>query len=674
VKFTNFTLLYITLSFIAGILLANFLKLGVFSWFLITVPCVILLIVLLVFYRRKETSNTLLFTVITGLSILCFGALNTSLHTASNNKFHYSKIEHKADATKVIRITQNLKDNKFYSKYYAEILSVSQQKASGKILIQLKKDSTKQLLPDAILVTKMPLSDIQSALNPGQFDFKNYLNHKGVYHQMYLESNNFKSFAQSTTTYTGLNAGLIQKINLKLKTYNFHPDELAIINALVLGQKQDISSSIYNSYTDSGAIHILAVSGLHVGIILLIITFILKPLKRIKYGALIIILCSIILLWLYAFLTGLSPSVIRAATMFTMVAIAINLKRKTNTYNTLIGSIFVILIFQPQFLFDVGFQLSYVAVFSIVAFQPLIAKLWHPKYKLVNIYWQTFTVTLSAQFGIIPLSVFYFHQIPGLFWLSNLIIIPLLPIILGLAIFVIVMVLSFDRNLITTFFTSTLSYTISGMNYLLQWISSLESFIFKELSFSRFNLVASLLFVTSLYFLWKYFSAKTILVTLSAIILLQGSFFLTKVNSDTNQLVIFHRSKHRLMSIKNQRVLTVFSDSIKPNYITTNYKISKHITSSNYEFIPNVFSFNTKVFLVIDSLGLYPKSIKPDYVILTQSPQLNLNRLIGDLQPQHIISDGSNYKSYTKAWEETCKNKKVLFHTTEKGAFVLDGN
>ena len=664
-KFTNFTLLYITLSFIAGILLANFLELGVFSWFLITVPCVILLIVLLVFYKRKETSNTLLFTVITGLSILCFGALNTSLHTASNNKFHYSKIEHKTDAAKVIRITQNLKDNKFYSKYYAEILSVSQQKASGKVLIQLKKDSTKQLLPDAILVTKMPLSDIQSALNPGQFDYKNYLNHKGVYHQMYLESSNFKSLAQSTTTYTGLNAGLIQKINLKLKTYNFHPDELAIINALVLGQKQDISSSIYNSYTDSGAIHILAVSGLHVGIILLIITFILKPLKRIKYGTLIIILSSIILLWLYAFLTGLSPSVIRAATMFTMVAIAINLKQKTNTYNTLIGSIFVILIFQPQFL---------VAVFSIVAFQPLISKLWHPKYKLVNIYWQTLTVTLSAQFGIIPLSVFYFHQIPGLFWLSNLIIIPLLPIILGLAIFVIVMVLSFDHNLITTFFTSTLSYTISGMNYLLQWISSLESFIFKELSFSRFNLVASLLFVTSLYFLWKYLSAKTIVVTLFTIILLQGSFFLTKVNSDTNQLVIFHRSKHRLMSIKNQRVLTVFSDSIKPNYITTNYKISKHITSSNYESIPNVFSFNTKVFLVIDSLGLYPKSIKPDYVILTQSPQLNLNRLIDDLQPQHIISDGSNYKSYTKAWEETCKNKKVLFHTTEKGAFVLDGN
>ena len=488
---------------------------------------------------------------------------------------------------------------------------------------------------------------------------------------MYLENSNYKVLTQETTTFNGLNGRLIQTINSKLKNYRFSPDELAIINALVLGQKQDISSEIYDSYTDSGAIHILAVSGLHVGIILLIITFILKPLKQIKHGNLLVILCSIILLWLYAFLTGFSPSVIRATAMFTLVSIAINLKRKTNTYNTLIGSILIILIFQPQFLFDVGFQLSYVAVFSIVAFQPLIANLWHPKYKLTNLYWQTFTVTLSAQFGIIPLSVYYFHQIPGLFWLSNLIIIPLLPLILGLAILVIVLVLSFDKSILTTFFASTLSYSIYGMNYLLRWISSLESFIFKELSFSSFNLIASLLFVLSLYFLWKHFSAKTIICSLSAIILLQSSFMLTKIHTASNEFVIFYRSKHRLMSLKNNDRLTVYTDSLIPNYISTNYKVNKHINTVSYKPIPNILSFENKIILVIDSTGLYPKSLKPDYVVLTQSPKINLNRLIEHLKPQGIISDGSNYKSYVRDWNLTAQNKKILFHTTEKGAFIL---
>ncbi|WP_181256189.1 ComEC/Rec2 family competence protein [Aurantibacter aestuarii] len=660
-----------TLSFITGILLARSLELDIWAWVYISIPLITMLGLLVLIFNKIGKSTTSLFTGIAFLLFISIGALNYTLQTASKHHSHYSSKSNSESSFKILRITQKLKDNKFYSKYYADVLSMDEKETSGTVLIQLKKDSVKPLVTDAVVITKSAFSDIQSAVNPGQFDYKTYLKNKGVYHQMYLENSNYKVLTQETTTFNGLNGRLIQTINSKLKNYRFSPDELAIINALVLGQKQDISSEIYDSYTDSGAIHILAVSGLHVGIILLIITFILKPLKQIKHGNLIVILCSIILLWLYAFLTGFSPSVIRATAMFTLVSIAINLKRKTNTYNTLIGSILIILIFQPQFLFDVGFQLSYVAVFSIVAFQPLIANLWHPKYKLTNLYWQTFTVTLSAQFGIIPLSVYYFHQIPGLFWLSNLIIIPLLPLILGLAILVIVLVLSFDKSILTTFFASTLSYSIYGMNYLLRWISSLESFIFKELSFSSFNLIASLLFVLSLYFLWKYFSAKTIICSLSAIILLQCSFMLTKIHTASNEFVIFHRSKHRLMSLKNNNRLTVYTDNLIPNYISTNYKVNKHINTVSYKPIPNILSFENKIILVIDSTGLYPKSLKPDYVILTQSPKININRLIDQLKPQGIISDGSNYKSYVRDWNLTAQNKKVLFHTTEKGAFIL---
>lgn len=670
-RFTNFALLYLTLSFITGILLARSLELDIWAWVYISIPLITMLGLLVLIFKKKDKSTTSLYTGIAFLLFISIGALNFTLHIASKHHSHYSAKSNSGNSFKILRITQKLKDNKFYSKYYADVLSVNEKETSGTVLIQLKKDSVKPLVTDAVVITKSAFSDIQSAVNPGQFDYKTYLKNKGVYHQMYLENSNYKVLTQETTTFNGLNGRLIQTINSKLKNYRFSPDELAIINALVLGQKQDISSEIYDSYTDSGAIHILAVSGLHVGIILLIITFILKPLKQIKHGNLIVILCSIILLWLYAFLTGFSPSVIRATAMFTLVSIAINLKRKTNTYNTLIGSILIILIFQPQFLFDVGFQLSYVAVFSIVAFQPLIANLWHPKYKLTNLYWQTFTVTLSAQFGIIPLSVYYFHQIPGLFWLSNLIIIPLLPLILGLAILVIVLVLSFDKSILTTFFASTLSYSIYGMNYLLRWISSLESFIFKELSFSSFNLIASLLFVLSLYFLWKHFSAKTIICSLSAIILLQSSFMLTKIHTASNEFVIFHRSKHRLMSLKNNDRLTVYTDSLIPNYISTNYKVNKHINTVSYKPIPNILSFENKIILVIDSTGLYPKSLKPDYVVLTQSPKINLNRLIEHLKPQGIISDGSNYKSYVRDWNLTAQNKKILFHTTEKGAFIL---
>tara|TARA_R110002012_G_scaffold116344_3_gene264021 strand:+ start:1126 stop:3147 length:2022 start_codon:yes stop_codon:yes gene_type:complete len=671
VKFTNFALLHITVSFGFGILLANYFEPNQTFCFYSLALVLLLFFISFILYKSSDKENTLLFSSITMLCFIAFGALNFTLHSTKNHQSHYSFASEDNDV-KQLQITQILKDNKFYMKYYADVMSIDTKQTSGTVLLQLKKDSSILLKPDDYLLTSAEFSEIKSALNPGQFNYKNYLKHKGVYHQMYLDNSNFIKLKNPSKTYKGLNAELIAKINSKLQGYNFKADELAIINALVLGQKQDISSEIYNSYTDSGAIHILAVSGLHVGIILLIITFLLQPFKRFKHGGFIIMLSSIVLLWLYAYLTGLSPSVIRAATMFSMVSIAINLKRKTNTYNTLIGSIFIILLFKPQFLFDVGFQLSYAAVFSIVAFQPLIAKLWHPKYKLVNIYWQTFTVTLSAQFGVIPLSVFYFHQIPGLFWLSNLIIIPLLPFILGLAILVIVFVLSFDKTLITSLLASALSYTIAGMNYLLKWISSIESFVFKDLSFSVLNLATSIVFVVSIYLLWKHFSVKRIYFTLFSILLVQISFLVSKYESSGNELVVFHRSKHRMITVKNQRTLTIYNDSLKPNYITTNYKVKQNITNVSYESIPSFISFNEKLILVIDSLGLYTKQVKPDIVILTQSPQLNLDRLIDDIKPEIIIGDGSNYKSYIKSWNETCKQKKVLFHSTEKGAFILN--
>ncbi|TYA81458.1 ComEC/Rec2 family competence protein, partial [Seonamhaeicola marinus] len=212
-----------------------------------------------------------------------------------------------------------------------------------------------------------------------------------------------------------------------------------IINALFLGQRQNIDRAIYTNYTNAGAIHILAVSGLHVGIIFLILNFLFKPIERLKKGYLIKTIFLLTTLWGFAVIAGLSASVTRAVTMFSIVAIAVNLKRPTNVYNTLAISIFVILLFKPLFIFDVGFQLSFLAVFAIVAIEPMLNKLWKPKNKLLKIYWQTLTVTISAQFGIIPISLFYFHQFPGLFFISNLVIIPLLGFILGFGILIILL-------------------------------------------------------------------------------------------------------------------------------------------------------------------------------------------------------------------------------------------
>ena len=442
-KLFNFTLFKLTLCIVIGILISYYFNV---SLYLSAVVFIVLLLFTTVFFflfKSKSKEQTSLFSILTLLTFISLGLFSFNIHLPKNNVLHYShSITNTSAKTIIYKIEKRLKPNKYYSKYYVEILKVNSKATKGIALLQLKKDSLHLLLKaDEIYTTTAVFTPIKLSPNPDQFNYKDYLEKQGVYHQFYSSNNSSILLDNSIHTLNGYAAKLRNTINEKLDKYNFSKDELAIINALLLGQRQDITKSIYDSYTNAGAIHILAVSGLHIGIILLILNLLFKPIENIKNGTIIKTIFILLLLWGYAFIAGASASVIRATTMFSIVTIAWNLKRITNVYNTLITSIFIILLIKPLFLFDVGFQLSYSAVFAIVAFQPLIAKLWNPKSKFINFFWQTFSVTLAAQFGVLPLSLYYFNQFPSLFWLSNLVVIPVLGFILGFGILIILLAL-----------------------------------------------------------------------------------------------------------------------------------------------------------------------------------------------------------------------------------------
>ena len=170
--------------------------------------------------------------------------------------------------------------------------------------------------------------------------------------------------------------------------------------------------------------HVLAVSGLHVGIIFFILNFLLTPLNRNKRLLKIKLFLLVGALWFYAFLTGLSPSVMRSCTMFSFIVVGENLNKRTNIYNTLAASAFLLMLINPLIIFGAGFQLSYIAVISIVFFQPRLAALVAVKNRILKYVWDLFTVSVAVQIGTAPISIFYFHQFPVYFWLSNFIVIP----------------------------------------------------------------------------------------------------------------------------------------------------------------------------------------------------------------------------------------------------------
>jgi competence protein ComEC len=671
VKLFNFTLFKLTLCIVIGILIAYYFSI------LLYISAVVFLVLLLftaaffILYKSKLKEQTLFFSLFTLLTFMSLGVLSFNIHSPKNNTLHYSHSITDASAKTIIyKIVKRLKPNNYYSKYYVEILKVNNKITKGTALLQLKKDSLSLLKVDAIYTTSTIFIPVKTSQNPNQFNYKDYLEKQGVYHQFYSSNTSAVLLDNSIHTLNGYAAELRNTINERLEQHHFSKDELSIINALLLGQRQDITKSVYDSYTYAGATHILAVSGLHIGIILLILNLLFKPIESIKHGKFIKTVIIIFLLWSYAFIAGASASIIRATTMFSIVAIAWNLRRITNIYNTLISSVFIILLIKPLFLFDVGFQLSYSAVFAIVAFQPLIAKLWIPKTKFVNFFWQTFSVTLAAQFGVLPVSLYYFHQFPSLFWLSNLVVIPALSFILGLGILVIFLAL---LNYLPNWLADTFSYVIRKLTEFLNWVSSFEEFLIRDISFNSLNLITSILLVIAIYMTWNRFKAKNIIFLLIAFIGFQTSLIHANLNHKSDDLIIFHKTKQTLIALKTDNNLKLFnSDTIKTNPITTSYKVANFIRTTTVDSIPNMIHFKDKTLLIIDSLSVYKNlNFKPDYILLRQSCKLNLDRLIKTLQPQKIIADGSNYKSYVNRWNETCRHKKSLFHSTEKGAFVL---
>ena len=674
----NFTIIKLTAYFIIGIAISTLFSIPLNVSLYLTAS---LFVILLVFYliAKRQFIKTSWFGLSSFLMMISIGILTTNLHNEKNYSNHYTnQVSIKNDSLKTMtfRIRDVLKSGNFYDKYVIDLLEIDGSKVKGKSLLNIQKDSAQIALKiDDIFISKTVFKDLNQPLNPHQFNYKTYLEKKYIYQQLFISNQSLLKVSSKTHSLFGLASNIREYINLKLKSHLFKPDELAIINALLLGQRQDISKTIYSNYTNAGAIHILAVSGLHVGIILIILSFVLKPIESFKHGKLIKTFLLVVILWCFALIAGLSASVTRAVTMFSIVAIAINLKRPTNIYNTLAISIFTILLFKPMFLFDVGFQLSYLAVFAIVIVDPVIYKRWKPKSKIINFYWHTFTVTLSAQLGIIPISLYYFHQFPSLFFISNLVIIPFLGFILGFGILIILLAV---LNLLPQFVATIYGYIIGLMNDFIAWISRQELFLIKDIAFSFLYILASYLVIIYLIKLlkkWHYYNLKYLLIT---IVIFQSIVIYTNYNIQTNAFIIFHKNKHSLIgnTIHNKMIVAHDFDTLSKtkNNIVRDYAVGNHINIIEKDSLQSIYLLNDKKFLIIDSLGVYNiKSFEPDYLLLRQSPKINLNRLIDSIKPKYIIADGSNYKSYIEKWESICEKRALPFHqTSKKGAFIIE--
>ncbi len=677
-KILQFPLTRITIWFVFGILFSFYTSPNP-NFVFISIGISFSLLVLAYFLSKNDFIQKIYFGAFTYLLFFQIGIFTQIINTDSyqaDNYIHQIKNETDEHSVEVV-LREKLKSSVLNDRFIGVVKRIDNRESSGKILVNFHKiKGNSKLNIGSNFLIKGTVYRHKNPINPDQFDYGKYLTNKSILGQMYADSYQIKISKTTDKDIWYYSDFLRNKILNNLEKSNFSKDELHVVAALILGQQQDISPEILHDYQFAGAIHILSVSGLHVGFILLFITFLLKPLRKNKVGNTIRLVTIIVSLWGFAILAGLSPSVVRSVTMFSFVAVGMHLKRSTNIFHTLLVSVLLILLFQPSFLFDVGFQLSYVALFFIFWLQPLLENLWTPNNKIAIYFWEILTVSFAAQIGAFPLSIYYFHQFPGLFFVTNLIIIPFLSVIMALGVFVMVLA-AFDY--VPEIPAKILEYSIYILNKTINWVASFEQFIIKDIPFNWQILLSLYLLIVAVIIWFKKPTFHKLAFALTALLLFQTTFIVTRWNNQNQEeWIVFNIKKNTLITERTgEKLVTFCNDSIRKEIATNptlkSYLIANFSSISNQKKIQNVFYFKDKKILILDSLGIYAKNINPDIIVITQSPKLNLERLLKTYKPKIIVADASNFKTYIKVWEATCRKEKIPYHATgEKGFYRLN--
>jgi competence protein ComEC len=625
--------------------------------------------------------------VLVTLLFMAVGALITFNNDISNNT-HWLGHHYKEGDLLVVTIKEPLVEKTKSFKTIGEAnYIIKEGKAipvSGKLLIYFNKDSVGNISYGHQIVFKKPLQEIKNAGNPGGFDFKQYSHFQGITHQVYLKNNEVALSSQQNTHpfWSAIYSWRVKVLSLLRKNITSER-ELGLAEALLIGYKNDLEQSLVQSYTNTGVVHIIAISGLHLGLIYWLLGLVCKPLlkrKNIKWlRPIIIITC----LWAFSFLAGAQPSILRSAVMFTCIVLGDSFGRKSSIFNTLSLSAFILLCINPFWLWDVGFQLSYAAVLSIIVFMQPIYNWIYCKNKLLDFFWKMNAVTLSAQILTLPFCIYHFHQFPTLFFLSNFLAVPLSSaILLG----EILVCLFFWMPKVTQLLGYVLEWLIRLMNTYIEKIESIPFSLWDGLLINIPQAFLLLLFGISISY-WLMQKSKTAFsLSLFFLICFMGfrSYSIFK-SSRQQKLIVYNVPQKTAIDFINGSYFTFLGDS---DLVENDFVRNFHLKPSrilhrinNVKQLANFYQQNEciqfgrlKILWLQNSIQFQPVASKQDIdiLIISKSPKLYIKNISQHLHIKQVVFDGSIPAWKTKYWKKDCDSLQIPWHDVSiNGAFVM---
>ncbi len=563
----------------------------------------------------------------------------------------------------------------------------SAYRTKGSILLYFAKDSGDDVpkYGDRIIISKQP-QEIKNSGNPGAFNYARYSAFQQLFQQLYLKKSDWVLIGHTIPNdYNSYIFDARQKILDILDKYVPGNDEKAIAIALLIGYKIDLDKDLVQAYSNAGVVHLIAISGMHMAIIYSVLVWIFSKVPLVRNSKVTQLALILFCLWFFALLTGASGSVLRSAVMFSFIAIGLAVNKKTTIYNSMATSAFVLLCYNPYLLWDVGFQLSYFAVLGIVISQRYIANWFYLKNKILNSVWQLTSVSLAAQLFTFPICIYYFHQLPLLFLVSNLIAIPLSTIALWACI---ILVIISPLQLFAIFCGKIIFVVIWLINHTVLFINSIPFSLWDNISLTVANTIVLYLVVCS--FLYWLIKKEKVAFKFALLSLLLFSFMLSANFLQAwgqKKIIVYNVPNHKAIDfvsankyqflgdsdLENEGVLKNFH--LKPGRISL-MAYNKVDTIDALYKLNSFYQFHKKRFLLLDSAITYEpvsKKIDLDYIIISKNPKLFIPKLANVFNAGMYIFDASNPMWKIQKWKKDCEDLHLRFYSVpEQGAFITD--
>jgi len=559
------------------------------------------------------------------------------------------------------------------------------QKVDGSIIIYLQKNDSAPLpaYGKTILFTKT-LQPIINAGNPGGFDYKTFAARQGIFYQVFLKPGEYQILPGHAESH--FQNWLYQCRDWVLRTIvHYIPGdaEKGVAQALLIGYRGDLDKTLVEQYANTGVVHIIAISGMHLGMIFGLLLLIFKPLGNSRHMRLLRMMLILSCIWLFTLLTGAAPSITRAAVMFSILAIGQHWRRNISVYNTLAAAAILLLVFDPYVLWNVGFQLSFTAVLSIAIFYSPILKWWSPGNKLLKHLWQMMAVTMAAQLLTLPLAVYHFHQFPMYFLIANLVAVPLS----GLALYGIILLLAVSFwHTGATLIGILVSYSLAWLNAFIVWVSDLP---FTTISHIQMSILqTAIMYGILACFCWWWFkkSSNALLAGVGFVALFFGlrswQFYETEAQQ---KLLIYNVPQHTGIDIiaGHQSIFIGDTELTEAGFLQNFHLLPSRIHA---QFEPNQqlllpdktnisFTWAGKKITLLRTQLDYKKSqpITTDILIVSGNPPGNPARLLPLIRCSQIVLDGSNSAGRIARWQHAADSLHLRLHSVSRqGAFVME--